>query len=138
MSTAFTKVNGFVLDMAEKKHNLNADTLAICLATTASAGMSTAFTAGATDLATGNGYTQGGQSPGSASASQTGGTLTVSCSTTPLTWTASGAGITFRYVLLVNTTANLIIGYYDYGSSTTVAAGVVLSFTPGASLLTDA
>ena len=139
MATSFTKINGFVADLATKKHNLNAtDAIAACLCTTLAPTTSTAFSAGSTDLATGNGYTQGGQSLASPVATQTGGTLTFSTATTPLTWTASGAGLTFRYVAIVNTSANLIIGYYDYGSSLTVPSGAQFTFTPGASILTIA
>jgi hypothetical protein len=36
---------------------------------------------------------------------------------TPATWTASGGGFTFRYVLLVDKTQNIIPGYWDNGSS---------------------
>ena len=136
MSTAFTKLNGFVQDLAQKKHNLNSDSFAACLSTTMTQSTSTAFSAGTTDLATGNGYTQGGQSLATPSATQTSGTLTFATSVTPLVWTASGVGLTFRYVLIVNTTANLIVGYYDYGSSLVVNPGIQFTFTPGASILT--
>jgi hypothetical protein len=135
MSTAFAKINGFVQDVARKLHNLNSDTIHACLATTMTSGTSTAFTAGSTDLATGNGYTQGGQNLATPAASQSSGTLTFSVATTPIVWTSTGT-LTFRYVLIVNTTANLIIGYYDYGSSLTVNSGETFTFTPGASILT--
>ena len=136
MSTAFTKINGFVQDLAQKKHNLNADSFAACLSTTMTQSASTAFVPGTTDLATGDGYTQGGQSLATPTATQTSGTLTFATSTTPLVWTASSGGITFRYVLIVNTTANLIVGYYDYGSSLTINSGSQFTFTPGAAILT--
>lgn len=37
------------------------------------------------------------------------------------TWTATGAGFTFRYIVLDNTTANKLIGFWDYGASQAVA-----------------
>lgn len=36
------------------------------------------------------------------------------------TWTGSGAGFTARAVVLDNTTANKLIGFWDYGSSQAV------------------
>jgi len=126
---------GFRTDLATKKHNLNAaDTIYACLATTIPT--STTFTAGSTDLATGNGYTQGGLLLSTPVATETGGTLTFATAVTGKVWTASGAGLTFRYVLVVNTTANLVLGYYDYGSSLTVPALSTFTFTPGASHFT--
>jgi hypothetical protein len=44
------------------------------------------------------------------------------------TWTGSGGGFTFRYVILYNLTQTQCIGYWDYGSSVLVSAGEF--FTP--------
>jgi hypothetical protein len=135
MSIAFSKINGFVQDLAQKKHNLNSDSFAVALCLTMSASQSTAFTAGSTDLATGNGYTQGGGSLGAGSATQSSGTLTFATGTTTYTWTATGT-LTFRYAVIVNTTANLIVGYFDYGSNLTLNAGDSFTWTEGSSVLT--
>lgn len=80
----------------------------------------TSFVAGTDDLATGNGYTAGGNAATLVSASQTGGVYKLVLNS-PATWTASGAGIgPFRYAVLVDSTQNAPIGYWDYGSSITL------------------
>ena len=77
-----------------------------------------------TEVANGNGYTTGGVALTISSATQSAGTYSL-IFTTPAnpTWTASGAGFTFQYVALVDTTAGVNVGYWDYGSSQAVAAG---------------
>lgn len=75
-----------------------------------------AFTAGTTDLATGGGYTQGGATVSVTSSTVTAGTLNLILAS-PSTWTASGGGFTFRYVLLINSTNNIPVGSWDYGSN---------------------
>mgnify|MGYP000644484036 CR=1 FL=1 len=75
-----------------------------------------------TEVSNGNGYTTGGNTATVSSASQTGGTFTLILAD-PAVWTASGAGFTFRYAVLVDTTANVNVGYWDYGASQAVASG---------------
>ena len=94
---------------------------AICLASTVNAA-DTSFVAGTTDLATGGGYTQGGNNVTTTSFTQSGGVAKLIL-TDPSVWTASGGGFTFRYALLVDKTNNIPHGYWDYGSSQAVAAG---------------
>lgn len=76
-----------------------------------------------TEVANGNGYTTGGVALTISSATQSGGTYTLTF-VTPAnpTWTASGAGFSFQYVILADTTTGTNVGYWDYGSSQTVAA----------------
>lgn len=83
-----------------------------------------------TEVANGNGYTTGGVALTISSATQSGGTYTLTF-TTPAnpTWTASSAGFTFRYVVLTDTTAGINVGYWDYGSSQVVAAGETITVT---------
>jgi len=133
---AFVECPGFKQDLARKLHNLNSDSFKIALASAAPTG--TAFVAGSTDLTTGGGYTQGGQSCGVGSATESAGTLTFSVPTTPVTWTASSGGFTCRYALIYNSTANLVVGYWDYGSSVTLsgANGDQFVWTEGGSILT--
>jgi hypothetical protein len=80
------------------------------------------FTAGTTDLATGGGYTQGGNNVATTSSAESAGVWRLIL-VDPATWTATGGGFTARYVLLVNKTTNQVPGYWDYGSSQVVAAG---------------
>ena len=126
---------GLRTDLATKKHNLNAsDTITACLATAIPG--STTYVANTTDLPNANGYGTAGLTLSSPVATETGGTLTFATATTAKVWTASGAGLTFQYVLIVNATANLVLGYYNYGSSLTVPSGSTFTFTPGASHFT--
>lgn len=107
--------------------NSGSDTWKVALATSVNAA-DTAFTPGTTDLATGNGYTQGGNTASVSSASQTGGTYKLVLSS-PTAWTASGGSFSFRYVILWNSTNSIPVGYWDYGSTVTVNAGDTFTAT---------
>lgn len=107
--------------------NSGSDTWKIALASTVNAA-DTSFVAGTTDLATGGGYTQGGNTAAVSSAAQTGGTYKLVL-TSPSAWTASGGGFTFRYAILYNSTNNIPVAYWDYGSSQAVAAGETVTVT---------
>ena len=107
--------------------NSGSDTWKVALAATVNAA-DTTFTAGTTDLATGNGYTAGGNSTTITSASQTGGTYKLVL-TSPAVWTATGAGFTFRYAILWDSTTSTPVAYWDYGSSQTVAASETVTVT---------
>ena len=96
--------------------NLGTDSWAIKLATAVNASAGTI-----TEVANGNGYTTGGNSVGTNStATHTTGTYKVTLSD-PAVWTASGAGFSFQFAVLVNTTTGTNWGYWDYGSSQAVA-----------------
>lgn len=75
-----------------------------------------------TEVANGNGYTTGGNSCTVSSATQSGGTYKLVLAD-PAVWTASGAGFSFRYAVLVDTTAGVNVGAWDYGASQAVGAG---------------
>lgn len=81
-----------------------------------------------TEVANGNGYTTGGNSTTITSASQTGGTFKLVL-TSPSLWTASGAGFAFQYAVLTDSTTGTNVGYWDYGSSQTVATGETVTVT---------
>ncbi len=109
--------------------NAGSDTWQIALSNTAPNVATDTTLASATELGTSGGYTAGGVNATITSATQTGGTykLTLAAPASP-TWTASGGGFTFRYVLLYNLTRTQLIGYWDYGSSVAMVAGD--TFTP--------
>lgn len=88
----------------------------------------TTFVAGTTDLATANGYTAGGNAAALVTAAQTAGTYKLVLSS-PAVWTATGAGFTFRYAILWDSTTSTPVAYWDYGSSQVVAVGETVTVT---------
>jgi hypothetical protein len=135
---SFNKINQFVEDLAKKVHNLDADTLKIMLVNTAPVATN-AVKADLTDISSGNGYTAGGTALASQDAEQTSGTLSLSAS--DVVFTASGGSIgPFRYAVLYNDTptspADPLIGWWDYGSSITLADGETFTVDFGSSILT--
>ena len=119
----FNKFNAFVADVANKVHNLGADTLKVMLTNTAPVAAN-AVKADITEIAAGNGYTAGGTQATLVSSSQSGGTYALKLNN--VTYTAAPSAIgTFRYCVLYNSTpaAGNLIGWYDYGANLTVTAG---------------
>ena len=112
--------------------NAQTDTWKVALANTVNVA-DTTFTPGTSDLATANGYTAGGNAVTVTSSSQTAGTYTLVL-TSPATWTFTGA-VTFRYVILWDSTTSTPIGYWDYGSGITTVATDTFTATFGASVL---
>ena len=121
---SFQKFNSFVEALAEKTHNLGSDTLKVLLCNTAPVATNT-IKANLTEITAGNGYTAGGNTAAVTSSAQTSGTYKLVLGD-PTTWTASGGSIgPFRYAVLYNDTAtnDELIGFWDYGSGITLAAG---------------
>jgi hypothetical protein len=121
---SFQKFNSFVEALAEKTHNLGSDTLKVLLCNTAPVATNT-IKANLTEITAGNGYTAGGNTASITSSAQTSGTYKLVLGD-PTSWTASGGSIgPFRYAVLYNDTAtnDELIGFWDYGSSITLAAG---------------
>ncbi len=121
----FNKFNQFVEDLAKKVHNLSTDSLKVMLTNTAPVATNT-VKGDLTEISAGNGYTAGGQAPTITSCEQVAGLLTLILA--DITWTASGGSIgPFRYATLYNDTptspADPLIGWWDYGSSITLADG---------------
>lgn len=123
---AYNKIAGSREALVESI-NAGSDQWGIALSNTAPS--ATAFTAGTSDLATGGGYTQGGANVTTTSSAESSGTYRLILAD-PATWTASGANIgPFRYVILVDKTVNLMVGYWDYGSSITLLSANSDTFT---------
>jgi hypothetical protein len=70
---SFQKFNSFVEALAEKKHDLGADTLKVLLANTAPVATNS-VKADLTEITAGNGYTAGGNTATVSSSAQTSGT----------------------------------------------------------------
>lgn len=84
----------------------------------------------ANEVANGNGYTTGGNAITPSLPTYTAGTnLSTFDATDPATWTASGAGFAFRYIVTYDVTSGVLIGYNDYGSTLTLNAGDTFTFT---------
>jgi galactitol-specific phosphotransferase system IIC component len=103
--------------------NSGSDTWVIKLATAVNAVAGTI-----TEVANGNGYTTGGNAATVTSASQTGGTFTLVLAS-PAVWTASGAGFSFQYAILTDSTTSTNVAYWDYGVSQAVASGDTVTVT---------
>lgn len=111
--------------------NAGTDTWQLILSNTAPNVATNTTAASATELSTGGGYTAGGVNCTVTSATATGGVykLVLAAPAAP-TWTASGGGFTFRYVILYNATLTQCIGYWDYGSSVVMNGTNGDTFTP--------
>jgi len=130
----FNKIADFVEHLAEGVHNLASDTLTLALSDTAPGSETPAPTgdgngvlANVTQVA----YTNLSSRTLTVSASaQTGGTYKLTIADITLTSTGGSTG-PFRYVYIYNDTptspADPLIGYYDYGSSITLADGESLT-----------
>lgn len=129
------KFETFSENLAEKVHDLNADTIKIALSNTGPNAATNTVFANITEISAGNGYTAGGADTQNAT-SRSGGTTTVTA--VDVVWTASGGSIgPFRYVVAYNDTptspADPLIEYWDYGSSITLASGETFTADFGAS-----
>lgn len=142
----FNKLNGFVEHLAEGVHNLDAGQLVLALSNTAPGSESTPPTGSTADCILANvtqaAYTNLSSRNLTTSASaQTAGTYALSVNDLVLTSTGGTTG-PFRYVYIYNDTptspADPLIGYYDYGSSITLADGETFTFDVGANILTVA
>lgn len=119
----FTKFDQFVEDCAKGVHNLSTGQLKVALTNTAPVATNEVYANLTAPLATTN---LSGATPfnvTTTSAEQVSGTLTLVL--VDLTLTATGSVGPFRYVVLYNDTptspADPLIGFWDYGSSVTMA-----------------
>ncbi len=121
---AFQKFNAFVEHLAEKVHNLGSDTLKVMLTNSAPNGSSHSVKGDLTEISAGAGYSAGGATVTVTSSAQSGGTYKLVGN--DVVFTASSGSIgPFRYAVLYNDTpsspADPLIGFWDYGSSITLA-----------------
>lgn len=136
---SFNKINAFVENVAEKVHNLGADTLKIMLVNSPAPVATNSVKADLTEISAGNGYTAGGTAVTITGSSQTSGTYSLVGN--DVVFTASGGTIgPFRYAVLYNDTptspADPLIGWWDYGSGLTLNAGESFTVDFGSSILT--
>jgi hypothetical protein len=121
----FNKFNSFVEAIAEKVHNLGSDQLVIALTNSAPTASNTVL-ADITQIT----YTNlSSRNITTSASSQTGGLYKLVL--TDLVLTATGAVGPFRYIVVYNDTptspADPLIGWYDYGSSISLASGETLT-----------
>lgn len=121
----FNKFQSFVEHLAEKVHNLGADTLKVMLTDTAPVATNT-IKADLTEITAGNGYPAGGVTLTVTSSAQAGGVYKLVANDAVIT--ASGGSIgPFRYAVIYNDTptspADPLIGWWDRGSSATLLDG---------------
>lgn len=131
---SFNKFQDFAEQLCKGVHQCHAagHTFKVALTNTAPVATNTIF-ANITEISAGNGYTAGGADVQN-DLSESSGTAT--CSAVDVTITASGGNIgPFRYAVLYNDTAtspaDALIGWWDNGSSITLASGesVLIDFT---------
>lgn len=134
----FSKFQSFVEKLAEKVHNLGSDVIKVMLTNTAPSASASNVKADITEITAGNGYPAGGTAATITSSIQTAGVYKLILG--DVVFTATGAVGPFRYVVLYNdTTINKdLIGFYDYGSSISLANGetFTIDFDPSAGVLT--
>lgn len=120
----FNKFNAFAENVAEGVHNLGSNQLRIALTNTAPVAGNSVL-ADLTEIS----YTNlSARNVTTSSSAQTGGVYKLTCA--DLVLTASGGSVgPFRYVVLYNDTAagDPLIGWFDYGSSITLASGETLT-----------
>lgn len=118
-------------EVLQEAANAGTDSWRLILSNTAPDVANDTTAASATELSTSGGYTAGGVTCTVTSSVQTGGVfkLILAAPASP-TWTASGGGFTFRYVILYNLTNTQCIGYWDYGSAVVMNGSNGDTFTP--------
>lgn len=121
----YNKFQPFVEHLAEKVHNLGSDTLKVLLTNTAPVAAN-GVRADLTEISAGNGYAAGGTAATISASAQASGTYKLTLA--DVVFTATGGSIgPFRYAVLYNDTptspADPLIGFWDYGSSITLASG---------------
>jgi len=120
---AFTKYHTFIDEVSKAGHNLQTAVYKAALTNTAPTPLTdTAWSTGTYPApAAAAGYTAGGNTLTTSSASTTSYVFKLVLADSVFTASAGSIG-PFRYVILYNSSAsNKVVGYYDYGSSITLA-----------------
>jgi hypothetical protein len=135
---AFNKFDTFVADVANKAHNLGADTLKIMLTDVAPI-RGNQYRPNIAEIAVGNGYVAGGNAVAIASSAQVGGVYKLIASVNTAFVAAGGAFAQFRYAVLYNDTASNknLIGWWDFGSEINLPDGntFTVSYDPSLGIL---
>lgn len=134
---SFVKFEVFTENLAEKVHDLDADTLKVYLSNDTPVVATDALKSNVTEISNVNGYTAPVDTQNATSRS--GGTTSVTG--VDFTVTASGGPVgPFRYAVLYNDTPasplDPLIGYWDYGSAITLADGEAFTVDFGSSMFT--
>lgn len=119
----FTKYHTFTDELSKGGHNLQTAVFKVALTNTAPTEATDTVwnTTVAPAPAAANGYTAGGNTITTSSASTTSGTFKLVLADSVFTATSGGIG-PVRYAIIYNSSAtNKVFGYYDYGSSITLA-----------------
>ena len=128
-TSAWNKFNDFSEQLIRGVHDFDAHVFKVALTNTAPLASQASWnTSDHPAPAAANGYTAGGNP--TISVSETGGTTTVQGTQVVFTATAGGIG-PFRYAVVYNDSAtspaDAAIGWLDYGSNLTLAAGETLT-----------
>jgi hypothetical protein len=117
----YNKFNVFVEDLIEGVHDFDAHTFKVMLCNTAPVATNS-VKADLTEISAGNGYTAGGTATTITTSRSTG---TAKVTGSDVVFTATGSVGPFRYAVLYNDSptspADPLIGYWDYGSSVSLA-----------------
>ena len=137
----FNKFQNFVQDLGRGVHNLDTGVLKVMLTNAAPVAATNTVKADLTEIAAGNGYSAGGATIAGTDYTQTSGTGNLT-GTDPVITAAGGSIGPFRYAVLYNDTptspADPLIGYWDYGSSISLADTEALTVDLAANFLTVA
>ena len=106
--------------------NMGSDTWQVILSNTTPNVATHTTAASATELGTAGGYTAGGNNAAVTTSAMSGSDYKLVLAD-PTAWTGSGAGFTFRYVILYNLTRTQCFLYWDYTSSQLVALNETLT-----------
>jgi hypothetical protein len=125
---AYSKFQNFVERLAEGGIDMDTSTIKLALSNTAPNAATNAVIGDITQIANGNGYTTGGITLTLSSSAQSGGTYSYKVNDITAAWTASGGSIgPFQYFILYDSTTTNLIGFWDNGSTITLASGDALN-----------